>query len=151
MKKLLFLTFILAACAVQNELANGNTITPPESESPGSSEPTPPDSSIQTTRDEWIQLVRGRVIIDTTSSGYFRDNGDLGPANASKLYKFCDVAVGNNKAVYKYHYYHGFEIKNNTLYIYSENYNLGNGWVNSNQIIFDQNNPLVSTESYILN
>lgn len=142
MKKLIFSAFILAACAVQNELANGGA------SKPGAPDTTPP---VQTTRDEWIRLVRGRVIIDNTTSGYFRDNGDLGPANASKLYKFCDIATGQNKSVYKYHHYHGFEIKNNVLYIYSENYNLGNGWVNSNQIIFDQNNPLVSTESYILN
>lgn len=146
MKKLLFLTFILTACAVQNELANGNTITPPESGSPGSSEPTP---TVQTTRDEWIQLVRGRMIINTLN--YFRDNGAFGPANASKLYIFCGVAEGQNKAVYKYYYYHGFEVKNNVLYIYSENYNLGNGWTDLNQIIFDQNNPSMSAEAYILN
>ncbi|SFB84391.1 hypothetical protein SAMN02745150_01044 [Brevinema andersonii] len=92
MKKLIFLGFFLtAACAVQKELANGNTITPPESENAG----TLPDPSAQTTRDEWIQLVRGKTAGDHTF-----DNIGNWNRGSVVVYKFCDVAKGQNKVIY---------------------------------------------------
>lgn len=103
-------------------------------------QPTPP---VQTTKDEWIQLVRGKTADDHTF-----DNAGNWNRGSVVVYKFCDIANGQNKAIYSIQNgFVGFELKDFTLLVFANNQ--GNSgvspWSSSNDVSFDSNNPDVYT------
>lgn len=74
-------------------------------------------------------------------------NGNLDRGSVV-VYKFCDVANGQNKAIYSVQNgFVGFELKDSTLSVFANNQGTSgvSPWSSSNDVSFDSNNPDVYT------